>query len=187
MNRVRAVLSRTQIPSNAPSNASGTDFHHNTVWDTPAQGSVAGFDKRTVQTTLCRSVTTDTNSWDTLSQEHCQKDNNKNERMTICIRSGESPGELSRQNDRTFQFKRVQIQIPNVPACPRSSPITPSPQQISAQFIILHIQVLATNAKYTYTQCTMYWPNVLAFYHNYSPLGVDSTPNHHNYCRTMSG
>ena len=42
MKRVRAVLSRTQIPSTASSNASGTDFHHNTVRDTPALGSVAG-------------------------------------------------------------------------------------------------------------------------------------------------
>ena len=42
MKRARAVLSRTQIPSTASSNASGTDFHHNTVWDTPALGSAAG-------------------------------------------------------------------------------------------------------------------------------------------------
>ena len=42
MKRARAVLSRTQIPSTASSNASGTDFHHNTVWDTPTLGSAAG-------------------------------------------------------------------------------------------------------------------------------------------------
>ena len=42
MKRARAVLSRTQVPSTASSNASGTDFHHNTVWDTVALGSAAG-------------------------------------------------------------------------------------------------------------------------------------------------
>ena len=84
---------------------------------------------------------------------------NKNERQPICIRSGKSPGELSRQNDRPFRIKRVPIRIQMSPAFLQSNTIIAQYTQLTTQFIICRSQVLDISVK-SPVQCNVPCSNI---------------------------